>query len=181
MIITKYAYMIKYKTFLIKYAEIGVKGKNRYLFEDALVRRIEEVLRGGGDFRVTKTRGRIYVDAPETYDYDETIRALQRVFGVLPVTLAYGRGNPDSNKVDSAGNLYQAMMHAGHVLVLNPDGIPVGNVVVPGREQGRLLNTPNLAIEPGKDMGYLVASDERDVVVLEFPTLAPGMALYSHL
>ena len=26
-----------YKAFLIKYGEIGVKGKNRYLFEDALV------------------------------------------------------------------------------------------------------------------------------------------------
>ena len=26
-----------FKAFLIKYAEIGVKGKNRYLFEDALV------------------------------------------------------------------------------------------------------------------------------------------------
>ena len=27
-----------YKAFLIKYAEIGIKGKNRYMFEDALVR-----------------------------------------------------------------------------------------------------------------------------------------------
>ena len=26
-----------YKSFLIKYGEIGIKGKNRYLFEDALV------------------------------------------------------------------------------------------------------------------------------------------------
>lgn len=26
-----------YKSFLIKYAEIAIKGKNRYLFEDALV------------------------------------------------------------------------------------------------------------------------------------------------
>ena len=26
-----------FKSFLIKYAEIGVKGKNRYLFENALV------------------------------------------------------------------------------------------------------------------------------------------------
>ena len=26
-----------YKAFLIKYAEIAIKGKNRYIFEDALV------------------------------------------------------------------------------------------------------------------------------------------------
>ena len=29
-----------YQAFLIKYGEIGIKGKNRYLFEDALVRQI---------------------------------------------------------------------------------------------------------------------------------------------
>ena len=31
---------MKFKSFLIKYAEIGVKGKNRFLFEDALVSQI---------------------------------------------------------------------------------------------------------------------------------------------
>ena len=37
-----------FKSFLIKYAEIGVKGKNRYLFENALVdnaQRLTETLR----------------------------------------------------------------------------------------------------------------------------------------
>lgn len=29
------------QAFLIKYAEIGIKGKNRYVFEDALVRRVK--------------------------------------------------------------------------------------------------------------------------------------------
>ena len=33
-----------YKAFLIKYAEIGVKGKNRDLFEEALVRQIKYAL-----------------------------------------------------------------------------------------------------------------------------------------
>ena len=31
------------QAFLIKYAEIGIKGKNRYLFEDALVNQIKEL------------------------------------------------------------------------------------------------------------------------------------------
>ena len=30
-----------YKAFLIKYAEIAIKGKNRYIFEDALVAQIK--------------------------------------------------------------------------------------------------------------------------------------------
>ena len=34
-----------YKSFLIKYGEIGIKGKNRYLFENALVRQIRSALK----------------------------------------------------------------------------------------------------------------------------------------
>ena len=34
-----------YKTFLIKYAEIAIKGKNRYIFEDALVKNIKYQLK----------------------------------------------------------------------------------------------------------------------------------------
>ena len=46
-----------YKAFLIKYAEIGVKGKNRDLFEEALVRQIKYALkRCEGEFRVRRTR-----------------------------------------------------------------------------------------------------------------------------
>ena len=32
---------MEYKTFLIKYAEIGTKGKNRYVFEDVLCQQIK--------------------------------------------------------------------------------------------------------------------------------------------
>ena len=31
---------MKYQSFLIKYAEIGTKGKNRYMFEDTLIKQI---------------------------------------------------------------------------------------------------------------------------------------------
>ena len=47
-----------YKSFLIKYAEIGVKGKNRYIFEDRLCEQIRYALeRCEGEFEVTKTQG----------------------------------------------------------------------------------------------------------------------------
>ena len=73
-----------FKAFLIKYAEIGVKGKNRGIFEDALVRQIRYALkRCEGQFAVHRTRGRIYVDVlSEEYDYDETVEHLKRVFGI---------------------------------------------------------------------------------------------------
>ena len=78
---------MEFKSFLIKYAEIGVKGKNRYLFEDALVSNIAKSLKKSaeGDFRVHKEDGRIYVDALSSYDYDEVIYALTHVFGIVGV------------------------------------------------------------------------------------------------
>ena len=35
---------MRFHTFLLKYGEIGIKGKNRYLFEDALVRQVKRAL-----------------------------------------------------------------------------------------------------------------------------------------
>ena len=58
---------IMYKAFLIKYGEIGVKGKNRYLFEDALVRQIRYALK--------KTDG----------EFEEAVEALKTVFGIIGI------------------------------------------------------------------------------------------------
>lgn len=78
--------MITYKSFLIKYAEIGVKGKNKYIFEDALVKQIGLALdRVDGEFRVHKEDGRIYVDTLSEYDFDEVVGALQCVFGIVGI------------------------------------------------------------------------------------------------
>ena len=72
-----------FTAFLIKYAEIGVKGKNRYLFEEALAQQIKCALkRCEGEFKVTRTEGRIYVHALSDFDYDETVDNLKTVFGV---------------------------------------------------------------------------------------------------
>ena len=68
---------------MIKYAEIGVKGKNRYIFEDRLCEQIRYALeRCEGEFEVTKTQGRIYVNALTEYDFDETVENLKTVFGI---------------------------------------------------------------------------------------------------
>ncbi len=68
---------------MIKYAEIGIKGRNRYLFEDALIHQIKFALKKcEGKFLIHKTQGRIYVDAEEEFDFDETVGRLQQVFGI---------------------------------------------------------------------------------------------------
>lgn len=72
-----------FTAFLIKYAEIGIKGKNRYIFEEALARQVKYALRRcQGEFKITRAQGRIYVDALSEFDYDETVAELQTVFGI---------------------------------------------------------------------------------------------------
>lgn len=85
-----------YKAFLIKYGEIGIKGKNRHLFEDALVHQIKYALKPvEGEFLISKEQGRIYIEALGEYDYDETMERLQCVFGIVgicPVVLKEEEG-----------------------------------------------------------------------------------------
>ncbi len=73
--------------FLIKYAEIGIKGKNRYKFENALCEQIRIKLKVlAGEYIVEREQGRIYVEAAGDFDADEVIENLQRVFGIAAIS-----------------------------------------------------------------------------------------------
>ncbi len=77
---------MRFSTFLLKYGEIGIKGKNRYLFEDALVRQVKRALsKVDGEFKVYKSQARIYVDCEGEYDYEDTVEHLKRVFGLVGI------------------------------------------------------------------------------------------------
>ncbi|MCF2680749.1 tRNA 4-thiouridine(8) synthase ThiI [Faecalicatena contorta] len=77
---------MRFHTFLLKYGEIGIKGKNRYLFEDALVRQVRYALKDvDGEFQVYKSQARIYVDCEGEYDYEDTVEHLTRVFGLVGI------------------------------------------------------------------------------------------------
>ena len=94
---------MQYRAFLIKYAEIALKGKNRYLFENALVDQIRRALKNvEGDLRVRKEQGRIYVEChSDTYDYEECLQALGRVFGIVgicPVVILEDNGFEELTK-----------------------------------------------------------------------------------
>lgn len=85
-----------YKAFLIKYAEIAIKGKNRFIFEDALVKQIEYALKDvDGTFHARREQGRIYVEAEGEFDYDDAVEQLKTVFGIVyicPVVLTEDEG-----------------------------------------------------------------------------------------
>ncbi len=66
---------------------------------------------------------------------------------------------PDSMRADSDGNLYVAKYGQGRVLVFNPAGIPIGQILLPEREQGHNLLSTSLAIRPGSKDLFVVTSD----------------------
>lgn len=89
-------------------------------------------------------------------------------------------GGPDSNAVDQDGNLYQCVIFQGRVLILNKQGIPLANVLIPGRDQGKLLRSTNVAFKPGTDEVYLTASGDGGACVFRFKGLAKGLMPFSH-
>lgn len=76
---------MNYKMFLIKYAEIGTKGKNRYVFEEVMCKRMRARLKPLGQFEVRREYGRIFVEAFSDYDYEEVMQVLGTVFGIVGI------------------------------------------------------------------------------------------------
>ncbi|MDD6135977.1 MAG: tRNA 4-thiouridine(8) synthase ThiI [Lachnospiraceae bacterium] len=74
-----------YKILLIKYAEIGTKGKNRYVFEEMMCKRMRARLKPHGKFEVRREYGRIFVEAFSDYDFDDVMQALGTVFGIVGI------------------------------------------------------------------------------------------------
>ena len=75
-----------YHTFLIKYGEIGLKGKNRHVFEDALAKQVRLKLEHiEGDYTIRKERGRIYVECGGDWNEEEPVDALRHVFGIVGI------------------------------------------------------------------------------------------------
>jgi len=147
-----------FQAFLIKYGEIGVKGKNRYVFEDALVARMKQVLCGvDGAFRITKEQGRIYVEAEDTFDYEETVRALQSVFGIVgicPVVIAEDQGAEAlaQEVVNYMGRMYgkETKTFKVHTRRANKN-FPMESMEVNAKLGGRILDAfPNLTVDVHK-------------------------------
>ena len=73
------------KAYLIKYGEIAIKGKNRYIFENVLVSQVKERLHKLGEFKVSKEQGRIYVEPIDNIAEDTVIETISKIFGIIAI------------------------------------------------------------------------------------------------
>ncbi|MDE0481129.1 MAG: tRNA 4-thiouridine(8) synthase ThiI [Candidatus Poribacteria bacterium] len=77
------------KLFVIHYAEVGLKGKNRVFFEKKLVRNIKLSLRGTGYAEVKRLHDRIIVHLKQDTDIAEIEKRLRQVMGIAHFELVY--------------------------------------------------------------------------------------------
>lgn len=73
------------KLFLIRYGEIGLKGKNRRFFENILTGNIKKALAGIEGTTVHQTRSRNFVETDDRHA-GEVLERLSRVFGIVSVS-----------------------------------------------------------------------------------------------
>lgn len=86
---------------------------------------------------------------------------------------------PDSMRTDADGNVYVAMYGQGRVMAFNGSGIPIGQILLPGREEARIATT-SLAIDPGSKEAYIVARTVKDgggAWIYRFGAFAHGPAV----
>lgn len=90
---------------------------------------------------------------------------------------------PDSMRTDAAGNVYVAMYLQGRIMVFSPEGMPIGQILLPGREKGHFLRSTSLAFVPGTSEVVIVARDDvggHGSMVFKAGALAEGTTLFSH-
>lgn len=66
---------------------------------------------------------------------------------------------PDSLRTDVDGNVYVAMYGQGRILVFNQNGMPIAQILLPGRETGHNLRSTSMVIKPGTNDMYIFTND----------------------
>ena len=90
---------------------------------------------------------------------------------------------PDSMRTDSDGNLYVAMYQQGRVLVFNKNGMPIGQILLPGREEGHNLRSTSVALRPGTNDLFIMTNDWKGgqgSTIFRAMAFAKALPLYSH-
>lgn len=73
---------------LVRYGEIGLKGRNRHVFEERLADNMRAALGDVVGAKVSREYGRVFVRLPDEAALEEATARLQRVFGIVAVNPA---------------------------------------------------------------------------------------------
>ena len=93
--------MTERRTVLIRYDEIGLKGRNRKFFEKCLLRNIKRVLSCTDDIAYRSPRGRIFLDIPSSFAPECTAR-LKTIPGIASFSMGVSM-EPDFEAISVLG------------------------------------------------------------------------------
>lgn len=90
---------------------------------------------------------------------------------------------PDSMRTDADGNVYVAMYGQGRVMIFNKEGLPIGQILLPGRDESKFLKVTSMVIHPDSRDMYIVSRDEIKKTgswIFKTKALAQGTRMQSH-
>ncbi len=120
---------------LIKYGEIILKGLNRHIFEDRLVKNIRTAV--GEDARVYKSRATIYAEPAAGADVDALMQKILRVFGIVYAV----RAAVCEKDMDTIGKTVLSYLH--------PEGKKTFKVETKRADKTFPLKSPEVSAEIG--------------------------------
>lgn len=74
---------------LVRYGEIILKGLNRPVFEDLLVKNIRQALKDECDLKIHKAQATIYIEPSDDGCTESIVEKLKKVFGIVSIVVAY--------------------------------------------------------------------------------------------
>jgi lactonase len=171
-----------YVTDFIGHVGSPVGGVYRFSADFTKVEPVVEGLAAGNGIALTPSGKELWVIETGRSDLvyvqlmEDGITIRQPAGCTVPYRFTGGGG--DSMTVDSAGNAYVCINGQGRVLVLNPKGIPIANVLLPDRDKGMHLAVSNVKFRPGTDEAYATVSGKGGGWVFKFKGLAEGITLF---
>lgn len=147
------------KLYLIKYGEIWVKGKNRYMFEDKLVSNISKRIKEFGEFKVYKKQNRIFVEVIDLYDYNvDLIEQMCNIFGIIGIAEVTRLKDKNIDKIKEISKKHIDQISDGKKISFK--------VEAKRADKSFPLKSPDIAKEVG---GYIYESSEKYSVDVKNP------------
>ena len=132
-----------------------LKEKIANIFEDALVAQIKYQLKNvEGKFRIVKEMGRIFIYTEGEFDYDETIEALKRVFGIFSICPAVVLEDEGFEKLSQEVTEYVKKLYGEKALTFkvntrrNKKTYPMQSMEISSALGGAILDAcPNMKVD----------------------------------
>ncbi len=140
------------KIVLVRYGEIILKGMNRPVFENLLVKNIKNALKDEGKLGIHWAQATIYIEPEDDDRVDTIVEKLKKVFGIVSIVVAYSAPK-DIDKLEEAlvNNFKHELSSASTFKVIAKRSDKTFNMTSPQICEeigGRLLEKfPNLSVD----------------------------------